>query len=204
MPGRTPQQVQVLDAAVRLFADRGFDDVTMADIADAAGVARATVFNYFGSKHGVVEAVTESVIVYYRELLDQALADDETPAPVLLRWLFEEMGTGIETQRRFFRGVFREIARIGLGFDEGGVTQRAEEDASTRLEQLIERGQARGELNDTFEAKVLALAFRALANGTINNWLYDDASEPLTVRMGAVVDIFLSPIAVPTMERGAR
>jgi AcrR family transcriptional regulator len=202
MHGRGQQQEQVLDAAMRLFAERGFDDVTMADIADASGVARATVFNYFGSKHGVVDAVTESVIIFYRELLDRALADDVTPAPDLLRWLFEEMGSGIESQRRFFCGVVRDSARVGLGFDDGGVAQRAEDEAISRLELLVARGQARGELSDAFEPETLAFAFRALANGTISNWLDDDASSPLVGRMRAAVEIFLSPIATDRTEVG--
>ena len=64
-----------------LFADHGFDDVTMARIAREAGVARATVFNYFGSKYAVVEAITETVLAIYRGMLDESLADDTTPTP---------------------------------------------------------------------------------------------------------------------------
>jgi AcrR family transcriptional regulator len=40
----------IADAAWRLFADRGFDRVTVAEVADEAQVAVATVFNYFPTK----------------------------------------------------------------------------------------------------------------------------------------------------------
>ncbi len=40
----------ISDVATRLFVERGFDAVTVADVAEAAGVSIKTVFNYFGSK----------------------------------------------------------------------------------------------------------------------------------------------------------
>ena len=83
---------RILDAARELFAGRGFDAVTMAEIATRAGVARATVFNQFGSKHALVEAITASVFDYYAAMLDQALADEASPtlgssAPCSSTWV---------------------------------------------------------------------------------------------------------------------
>jgi AcrR family transcriptional regulator len=186
---------RVLDRAVDLFAERGFDDVTMTEIAEAANVARATVFNYFGSKHALVETLTESVIEVFRDMLDDALADTTTPTPDLLRHLYENMGIGIESQRGFFRGAFREIARIQLGLDEGLVAQRANAEANARLLQLVERGQARGDLNNALPTQSIALAFHALANGTITTWLYHDESGLLVDAMRAAADVFLSSVA---------
>lgn len=44
----------ITEAAHALFAERGFDDVTVTDIADRAGVGRTTFFRYFGDKQEVV------------------------------------------------------------------------------------------------------------------------------------------------------
>jgi AcrR family transcriptional regulator len=41
-------------AAMKLFAKRGFDAVTVADVAEAAGVSEKTVFNYFPAKEDLV------------------------------------------------------------------------------------------------------------------------------------------------------
>ena len=198
---RDEQRRRVLDVAADLFAEHGFDEVTMADIAEAADVARATVFNYFGSKHALIEAITESVLVFYRDMLDEALADEDTATPELVRWLYEEMGKGIESHRRFFRSVFREIARIQFGLDESTVAQRASEETITRLRRLIDRGQQRAELNAAFDSQTLAIAFRSLANGTITHWLYDDASDPLVARMRDAAEVFLSPVETPRRRR---
>jgi AcrR family transcriptional regulator len=57
---------RILDAARRLFADRGYDATATRDIARAAGIASGTLFNYFPPKEAIVaclakEAVTGSV-----------------------------------------------------------------------------------------------------------------------------------------------
>jgi AcrR family transcriptional regulator len=44
----------ILDAAERLFAERGYDKVTVAQIADAANIAVKTLFTYFDSKEDLV------------------------------------------------------------------------------------------------------------------------------------------------------
>lgn len=62
----------IVDEALRLFASRGFDRVTMADIADAAEVGSRTVFRYFGDKAEIVFA-------------DDDLVDDQLRAALLAR-----------------------------------------------------------------------------------------------------------------------
>jgi len=175
---RIEQRQRILDAAFALFAERGFDEVTVAEVAVAAGVARATVFNYFPSKHGLVEAITVQVLVFYQQMLDKALAAEQTPTPLLLRALYEQMGAGIEGFRRFQRGVFREIARLQLGFDEGGAAQCVNEENQARLSKLFARGQERGEIEPAHPPESLAAIFSILANGTITAWLFEDVASP--------------------------
>ena len=50
---------QILDAANALFAERGYDEVTIEDIARAAGVARGLVHHYFGGRKEVYVALLE-------------------------------------------------------------------------------------------------------------------------------------------------
>ncbi|GAB3416615.1 TetR/AcrR family transcriptional regulator [Flindersiella endophytica] len=51
----------IIDAAHELFAERGFDDVSVTDIAERAGVGRTTFFRYFGDKQEVVFAEGEDL-----------------------------------------------------------------------------------------------------------------------------------------------
>ena len=64
----------VLDAAHRLFLERGFAAATMPDIASAAGVSVQTIYKVFGNKPGLAKAV-----------FDVAIAGDDEPVPMVER-----------------------------------------------------------------------------------------------------------------------
>jgi AcrR family transcriptional regulator len=192
---RRSQRERILDAARGLFASRGFEAVTMREIAEQAGVVRATVFNHFGSKGALVEAITESVLDVWAGMLERALADETTSTPTLVRALFDQMGFGIEQFHGFYRGVFREMMKIQVGLDEGGLAVRASDRARERLARLLARGQQRGDLSRELELADLLNAFMSLANGTIVHWLYEEASGSLRERMRSAADILLGPIA---------
>jgi AcrR family transcriptional regulator len=163
-------------------------------VAELAGVARATVFNHFGSKRALVEAITESVFDFYAGMLERALADPHTSTPTLVRALFDTMGFGIEQFHGFYRGVFREIMKMQVGLDEGGAAAGARDRAHERLGRLIARGQERGDLSRAFATADLVTAFDSLANGTINHWLYDDTSGSLRERMRRAAEVFLGAV----------
>ena len=63
----------ILDAALRLFAAKGFADTSMADVARAAGVSKGLAYNYFGSKEEILEELLE-------RRLAERLAEDERAA----------------------------------------------------------------------------------------------------------------------------
>jgi AcrR family transcriptional regulator len=85
---RTRQQIS--DVATTLFVVRGFDHVTVSQIADIVGVSEKTVYNYFPTKESLVFDRTDETI----ERLVQALrerAPGESPTKAVLRALGEDM-----------------------------------------------------------------------------------------------------------------
>jgi AcrR family transcriptional regulator len=58
-------------AALRLFVEQGFDAVTVEAIAESAGVSRATVFRYYGTKEAIVFANHPRELQALQELLEQ-------------------------------------------------------------------------------------------------------------------------------------
>lgn len=193
---RVDQEGRIARAALTLMGERGFEQVTMAEIAAEAGVSRGTVFNRFGSKRAIVEAITSTVFATYQGMLQKALDDPRAPTPVLVRALFAQMGARIEQWHGFFGHVFREIAKLQVGLNGGGPSEQARKAALELLAKLLERGQARGDLAAGHPPHHLAAAFDSLVSGTITHWLYDDRSEPLAVRMRCAAEIYLGRIEI--------
>jgi TetR/AcrR family transcriptional repressor of the ameABC operon len=109
----------ILKSAQKLFATRGLHETSMQHIADDARISRATVFNQFGSKKMVLDAITARSLEAYRDLLAAALADEHKPTPDLIRRLFEQMSVGLERNRALYREVFTEIRKLSMGLDPG-------------------------------------------------------------------------------------
>jgi AcrR family transcriptional regulator len=57
--GRTERRGQIVDAAAIVLGTRDPVNVTFEEIADAAGVSRALLYNYFGDRQGLLEAVEQ-------------------------------------------------------------------------------------------------------------------------------------------------
>src|SRR4029079_7563300 len=76
----------ILDAAERLFAQKGYEETSLADVGKHAGVSRATPGYFFGSKaelhHAVIERCFADVRRAVREGKARALASGQTPEVV--------------------------------------------------------------------------------------------------------------------------
>ena len=71
-PGRPPGTTRraVTRTALELFAERGFEETTVDDIADALGVSRRTLFRYFASKNDMAWGDFDWVLARLRRCLD--------------------------------------------------------------------------------------------------------------------------------------
>lgn len=80
---RGERREQILDAAAAVFDGRDPLEVTFEEIAEAAGVSRALVYNYFGDRNGVLEALyRRNVEVLRRRTLDALAAAPNEPGAV--------------------------------------------------------------------------------------------------------------------------
>ncbi|WP_159944844.1 MULTISPECIES: TetR/AcrR family transcriptional regulator [unclassified Nocardiopsis] len=86
---RRKARAMIVSAAFQLFAEHGFDNVTVAQIAERAEVGRTTFFRYFGDKQQVLfaddAAETERMCAHVRENADRPVGADLPAALELLR-----------------------------------------------------------------------------------------------------------------------
>jgi TetR/AcrR family transcriptional regulator, regulator of mycofactocin system len=73
----------ITDVALRLFADRGFAEVSVDDVARAAGIARRTVFRYYASKNAIPWGDFDAHLQHLSELLERV--DPNVPLGTALR-----------------------------------------------------------------------------------------------------------------------
>ncbi|MER6812104.1 TetR/AcrR family transcriptional regulator [Spirillospora sp. NPDC000708] len=69
------RRADLLDAALRVFAERGVADATISDITTRADVAKGTFYLYFPTKEQVVAALWERYVAGYLELAEDILED---------------------------------------------------------------------------------------------------------------------------------
>ncbi len=137
-----PGARRIENAARRLFASRGYAGTSMAEIAAAAGVSKATVFHHYRSKRELYEALLGDALAGFREQLIPLLDTRED----VQRSLRDFSAAHVERLMRM-QGTMRLIAREMLSGTNssgelfaGGEMQR---NFSLLVEEL-RRGQARG------------------------------------------------------------
>jgi mycofactocin system transcriptional regulator len=80
---RSTTQDHITDVALELFAARGFDDVSVDDVAAAAGIARRTLFRYYSSKSAIPWGDFDAHLDHMRHLFDDV--DPDVPIDDALR-----------------------------------------------------------------------------------------------------------------------
>ena len=74
--GKSPGEAAILAAGVRLFAEQGFDGVSMRGVAEAAGVSKANIYHHFSSKEALYLAILKASAAETAMLVEN-LEDDE-------------------------------------------------------------------------------------------------------------------------------
>jgi TetR/AcrR family transcriptional regulator len=96
-PGRIRRRnhARILDAAERIFAEKGYDGATTAAIAAAAGLPKSNLHYYFPTKEAVYRAVIDGTLRLWLAAFDPISADDD-PAEALAAYVRRKMRHSFE------------------------------------------------------------------------------------------------------------
>jgi TetR/AcrR family transcriptional regulator len=74
----TPRREEILDRATRLFAERGYEGVSIHDVAERVGIGKASLFHHFENKDALYEAVLDRLVTDLKEPLEEIYASSGT------------------------------------------------------------------------------------------------------------------------------
>nr|WP_067818469.1 TetR family transcriptional regulator [Nocardia inohanensis] len=107
----TARRLTVVDQALRLFTEKGYEATTVDEIAEAAGISRRTFFRQFRSKEDVVFADHESQLTQARAFLDGAHGDPWDAVCEAVVEVFERFTQWRELAARRY-GVVRQVPTL--------------------------------------------------------------------------------------------
>ena len=148
---------ELLTIAAGLFAERGFKNTTVRDIADAAGILSGSLYHHFDSKESMVDELLDTFQTELWKKYDAIEASDLTPKAKLeavVRASFEAIG-----EHRAEVAIFQSDALYLATFERFGYLIERNRKFRTLWTGLLEAGVASGELRTDLD---VALVYRFL------------------------------------------
>jgi TetR/AcrR family transcriptional regulator, fatty acid metabolism regulator protein len=188
---------EILDAAVRVFARKGFHAARVGDIAAEAGVAHGLLYHYFASKDELLETIFREA---WAELLAAFRVTEGTdePAPEQLRKVCAILLRTWRDRPQLVTVLVREIAR------SAELQNRIEDvgEAFRVIERIVARGQERGELRADAEPRLTATILYGALEEILTSWVLGALPDDVAAAERAVVDVVVGglsrqPVGLP-------
>ncbi|HFD40660.1 MAG TPA: TetR/AcrR family transcriptional regulator [Anaerolineae bacterium] len=180
----------LLEAALALFREKGYDAATVEEITARADVAKGTFFNYFPSKEALLGELTAWQLAQLREAVDVARGAPASPVArirLLMRLLRERMRHDWRLYQRAF------ASRWGRSSPH----HQARNPIAALLADLVREAQAVGEIRADVEAElvgdlILMAHIRRLAVS------FHRGEEPPPDDGGQVMEVLMEGLAGPS------
>jgi len=174
----------ILDAAVRVFAHKGFHTSRVGDIAEEAGVAHGLLYHYFTSKDEVLETIFRENWGVLVDRIDAVVESDE-PARDQLRHVAAILLRTWKHQPDVVRVVVREIAR------SPEVQERIAELVKPiqAIRRIVEHGQETGEFRRELDPAFAAVVFYGGIDELLTGWVLGQLPDDVEAAERTVVDV---------------
>ena len=179
---------RILDGAVAVFADKGFFNSRISDIADRADVADGTVYLYFKNKEEILMTAINTAFDGFMRHARTELAKISSPAERLRRLAFlhlEALGSN-RNLAVVFQMELRQSTRFLSEFSHHHMVEYL-----TLVRTAISDGQANGIFRREMPDKVVANCFFGALDEMATSWVLSGHEYRLANMAEAVVDILL-------------
>lgn len=156
----------LLDAAVRVFARKGYHECRVGDIAEEAGVAHGLLYHYFSSKEELLETIFRETWALMLATI-QNVQEPGEPARESLRKVAAIVLRTWRDDPDLIRVLVREVTRSAHLQEEIGEIDQA----FATLRGIIERGQEAGEFRGDLDAEFGATIFYGALDEVLTGWV---------------------------------
>lgn len=157
----------IVEAAVALFRERGFEETRVQDILERADISLGTFYNYFSGKDAVLDEFGGKLIASYVELAASELEAEESTVAERVKALARACGKAFSSDPEFMTVVVTRSRAFG---GRGQLPTR-DDPIYGLLSQLFEEGQASGEIRRDVPPLELAETFSGIFMFTVVSWL---------------------------------
>jgi AcrR family transcriptional regulator len=170
------REQQILDAALKVFSNKGFAQATTTEIAQEAGVAEGTIYNYYRSKRELLAAVVKTFVVTesFINLFEHA---EESDYPTLLAAVLDNRMDFIEDNAKnrvlLLMGEILRDPELREIYDRQMIKP-----IINRMEKYLENKVAEGEFRSV-NTSVVTRALGGMVLGLLLLTLLEGASSPL-------------------------
>jgi AcrR family transcriptional regulator len=181
---REERKERILDAARLLIADRGYDAVTMRDLAEKSLVSVPTLYNLFGSKNELLFAAVE---YYFADLVENAGVVEPEDGLAKIISLTRTLGRETPRHAAYVRSM---MGFIGSASDTGGINDLVAGQLSNEMIGALEQMQSKRQLATWADPRPLAACLANQISITTFEWarqqLSDEALEGAMLYAAAV------------------
>jgi AcrR family transcriptional regulator len=161
------KQIQIMEAAEKLFAEQGFAGTSVRDIAEAAHVNLAMISYYFGSKEKLIEAMFHHRGSDFKIQLESILQNKNLSPIQKVEKLIDDYIERIFKKKCFHKILAREQMVNSSGAISEQIYQLKQKNYSL-IKQLIHEGQKDGDFKKNIDSSFLMMTLSGTASQLLN------------------------------------
>lgn len=192
-------RASLLDAAERLFQEKGVSRTSLNDIAVAAGTTRGAIYWHFQDKADLFNAMLERVTLPLENAFRQVgLARDDDPLPLLRESILaalRHLAADEQTRRVFEVATLKVEYVVELGAIRARHIAVREQFLQRMGRALAASARWRGR-RLPLPAAAAARGLHALVDGLIRDWLLDDTAFDLVRTAGPAIEAYLAGLGL--------